>query len=137
MKENWIDEKIKEARQNEIDHGFYPEGTERNIAECLMLIVSELSEAMEADRKGRFADWLKYEEEWGAYWQEYGTEFKAEDKNHYFEMIIKDTFEDEIADTFIRLFGLCGYMKIDIVKHIEAKMAYNKTREFKHGGKKY
>jgi NTP pyrophosphatase (non-canonical NTP hydrolase) len=95
---------------------------ERNIPEMLMLIVSELSEALEAHRKGIFAksdmyDWC-YEEEYFPEW------FKSE---------VKDTFEDEIADTFIRLFDLCEYLNIDIEKHIEAKIEYNKTRGHKHG----
>jgi NTP pyrophosphatase (non-canonical NTP hydrolase) len=56
--------------------------------------------------------------------------------NKDFLINIKDTFEDEIADVFIRLFDLCGYMDIDIEKHIQAKMQYNKTRPYKHD-KKY
>lgn len=53
-----------------------------------------------------------------------------------FETDIKDTFEDEIADCFIRLFDLCGRYKIDIESHIKAKMKYNSLREKLHG-KKY
>ena len=50
-----------------------------------------------------------------------------------FENNSQDTFEDEIADSFIRLFDLCGGLGIDIEKHIELKLKYNSTREFKHG----
>ncbi|MGI5086022.1 hypothetical protein HF284_14060, partial [Treponema putidum] len=49
---------------------------------------------------------------------------------------IKDTFEVEIADAFIRLASLCGYLNIDIEKFINAKMEYNKLRKPLHG-KKY
>ncbi|MGI5086019.1 hypothetical protein HF284_14045, partial [Treponema putidum] len=49
---------------------------------------------------------------------------------------IKDTFEVEIADAFIRLASLCGYLNIDIEKFINVKMEYNKLREPLHG-KKY
>ncbi len=45
----------------------------------------------------------------------------------------KDTFEDEIADTIIRLCDLCGELNIDIEKQIAWKMEYNKKREHKHG----
>lgn len=53
-----------------------------------------------------------------------------------FGIHIKDTFEDEIADVFIRLFDFCGHRKIDIEKFIQLKMKYNESREKMHG-KKY
>jgi NTP pyrophosphatase (non-canonical NTP hydrolase) len=217
-----INELIKRAHDNAKDKGFYDCGecggrgyfgekksvkemhedsqfcvecngtgkADRNIGELLMLIVSELGEAMEAHRVGRFARWDDYE------WQ---LEKSGLNESESFKENIKDTFEDEIADVFIRLFDLCGYleieyefpydkivvatvifkieinvaeqlyhtckvicnatqsnnnmesaiihamqklynlchhMKIPIEKHILAKMAYNETREYKHG-KKY
>ena len=70
----------------------------RNTGELLMLIVTELSEAMEAHR----------------------TE---NDEN----------FREEIADTFIRLFDLCGGLGIDIEKEINKKCRKNKKRPYKHG----
>jgi NTP pyrophosphatase (non-canonical NTP hydrolase) len=74
----------------------------RNIGELLMLIVSELSEALEAHRKGIFVncdidDYIDFSKKYFIPW---------------FEKHIKDTFEDEIADVFIRLFDLCGYLEI-------------------------
>lgn len=85
------------------------------ISAKLMLIVSELGEALEALRKGNL----------------------TKNINNFtnFETEIKDTFEDEIADTIIRLLDLCGLLQIDIEKHIIAKMEYNKTRERLHGKK--
>jgi len=122
---------IKEAHDNAIEKGFYPEGENKNIGELLMLIVSELGEALEAHRCGRFIP----KELDTSYF--YNTFEKDGIKHSYmitfFEGYIKDTFEDEIADTFIRLFDLCEYLEIDIEKHITAKMAYNKTRAHKHG----
>jgi hypothetical protein len=44
-----------------------------------------------------------------------------------------ESVELEIADTFIRLFDLCGFYGIDIDSHVAAKMAYNTTRPPKHG----
>lgn len=41
----------------------------------------------------------------------------------------------ELADTVIRIFDLCGKMGLDLEGAIMAKMAYNKTRKHKHGGK--
>lgn len=117
------------------DKGFWD--SPRNTGELLMLIVSEAAEALEADRKGRRADLdnfaacmaLPVHEQ--AFVDPDLAKFKKA-----FEDNIKDTFEDEIADVFIRLFDLCGGMDIDINRHIKLKMQYNKTREKLHG-KKY
>jgi NTP pyrophosphatase (non-canonical NTP hydrolase) len=104
--------------------------SKENIGQSLMLIVSELSEALEAHRKSNFADKKKFDEMMMS-----GVVYE-----HYFENAfkdsIKDTFDDEIADTVIRCFSLCGALKIDIDWHIEQKLKYNETRSFKHG-KKY
>jgi len=106
---------------------------ESNIGQTLMLIVSEVAEAMEADRKSKHADirrcLFNCESQ-----QVHGDLLTFKDS---FEISIKDTFEDEIADIAIRLFDLCGAFKIDIEKHIDLKLKYNSLREYKHGGKKY
>jgi NTP pyrophosphatase (non-canonical NTP hydrolase) len=104
-----------------------------NIGQTLMLIVSELAEALEADRKGRNANPHFFEIDCNT-----GSDVVPfqERLKQSFESNIKDTFEDEIADTFIRLFDLCGGLGIDIDFHIEKKREYNATREHKHG-KKY
>lgn len=105
-----------------------------NLGQNLMLIVSELAEALEADRKGRYADFRTFLACTKA------NDILKEDMDEYlrseFEKNIKDTLEDEIADAMIRLFSLCGALKINIEKHIELKLQYNSGREFKHG-KKY
>lgn len=46
---------------------------------------------------------------------------------------VKDTLEDEMADSIIRALDMCGYLNIDIQAHVEAKMRYNSTRGYKHG----
>jgi NTP pyrophosphatase (non-canonical NTP hydrolase) len=53
--------------------------------------------------------------------------------SEHFEALIKDTVEDELADVIIRALDLCGHLGIDIEKHVELKMQYNKSREYKHG----
>lgn len=116
----------KEIHQNNKDKGFY-EG-KKNIGEMLCLIHSEISEALEADRKNLHAvnqEELFYVDNMEELEESY---FKSE-----FKASIKDTFEDEIADTMIRCLDLCGFLKIDIQKHIEAKLYFNKLREHKHG----
>lgn len=76
--------------------GFWDE--KRNTGEALMLVVTELAEAMEAHRQ-------------------------QDDAN----------FREELADTFIRLFDLCGGMDIDVESEILKKCEKNKLRPYKHG----
>lgn len=118
------------------------------IATNLMLIVSELSEAMEADRHNRHADTEAWNKETPTiihsiaddavlYRKPDGhltdKEYAQAMCKHAFEKHIKDTFEDEIADAFLRLMDLCGEYGIDIEWHIKTKAAYNQTRPIKHG----
>lgn len=117
--ENRLNELAKRIHQDNVERGFYDE--KRELGTLLMLIVSEVSEALEADRKGRHVNIHEI--------AEYANPNK-------FKEYIKDTFEDEIADTFIRLFDLVGYLNIDIESHINAKLDFNNTRGYKHG-KKY
>jgi NTP pyrophosphatase (non-canonical NTP hydrolase) len=97
-----IKELIKESHKNAVERGFYPEGEEKNIGELLMLIVSELGEALEAHRCGKFADWKEYNRSIKEFY------FTPEGS---FKKHIKDTFEDELADVFIRIFDLYGYLE--------------------------
>ena len=98
---------------------------ERNKGELLMLVTSELAEALEADRKGSYAtDSLL------------NSLFNVEDNDRFkedFERLVKDTFEDEVADAVIRLLDLCGGLGIDLGKHVELKLRYNSLRGKKHG----
>lgn len=73
------------------------------VSQKIALIMSECGEALEAMRK-----------------ENYG-------------LGAKDTFEDEIADVFIRLADLCGELGIDIEAQIEWKLNLNKSRPAKHG----
>ena len=82
----------------------------------LMLIVSELSEAMEGHRKGLMDDHLPH----------------------------RPMFEVEMADALIRLLDLAGATGIDLGGAYEEKMEYNRTRldhtneaRLAAGGKKY
>lgn len=86
---NELSREIYEANKAK---GFWDK--ERNFAEILMLVVSELGEAIEAHRKGRFSHIDEVVD---------GHEFTP-----LFSSLVKDTFEDEIADAFIRLLDMCG-----------------------------
>lgn len=78
----------------------------------LLLIISEVCEAMEADRKDLKAccDTLCQTDD---------TLFLTS-----FEDCIKHTFEDEMADIIIRVSDLCYEMNIDIELFIKLKYKY-------------
>lgn len=48
-----------------------------------------------------------------------------------------NNFEEELADVAIRLFDLCGYHEINLGQAIDKKMEKNRTRSYRHGGKKF
>jgi NTP pyrophosphatase (non-canonical NTP hydrolase) len=105
--------------------GFWDE--DRNIGELLMLVTSELSEALEAMRKERFT---VSDAKVNNLLRDSLTDLGFKEG---FEADVKDTFPDEIADAIIRLLDLCGGLEIDISKHVHLKLRYNKMRAHKHG----
>lgn len=96
----------------------------------LMLVVSELSEALEAVRKGRYCD----KESVQSLMNDFGGDFDNKFQK-IFENDVKDTFEDELADALIRILDICAFYEIDIDTHVSLKLQYNATREYKHGKK--
>lgn len=131
---------VEEVGQNAKDKGFWDR--DLNVGELLMLTVSEAGEAMESHRKGKFADVKSYynriEDIRNSFNESNSTKedlvYRMLDvEKSCFEKYVKDSFEDEIADTIIRLFDICARMDIDIESHIALKMNYNSKREKLHG----
>jgi len=111
--------------------------SKENIGQTLMLVNSELCEALEADRNDK-RDMLRVFNQDLAFAKLTSYDFDKGNENcdwikNRFETTIKDTFEDEISDAFIRLMDLVGGLGIDIDSHIELKRKYNSLREYKHG----
>jgi len=124
-----IQEISREIHQNNKDKGFWD--SERNVGEMLMLVTSELSEALEADREDKRANVEAFNRD------KLGTPFHEQALfKSSFEENIKNSFEDEIADAVIRLFDMAEGLGIDLEWHIRAKLDYNKLRPKMHG-KKY
>lgn len=85
----------KEAHDNAVKHGFWE--MQVSMMHCLMLIISEIGEMVEADRSGRRANYAKYNGNGGK----------------DFEALIKDTVEDEMADVVIRLGDFAGALHVE------------------------
>lgn len=95
-----VDGFVRRAYHTACEHGFHDE--EHSDEHWMMLVVSEIGEMMEADRKNRRAARNKME-------QVMSLDAAAKNSfDHYFELFIKDTLEDELADVCIRLFDFCG-----------------------------
>lgn len=102
------------AYQCAVAHGWH----EENLSDehFLCLVISELMEAVEADRKGRYANVGRYKAESDFYCH-------GAFSDTIFEQWIKDTVEDEFADACIRLLDLAGLRNVDLgeVTHDELK----------------
>ena len=105
------------SHQTAKNKGFRNLAEPRPITEDILLMHSELSEALEAYRSSEGIEWLHALEECES----------GEKPEGVFV---------ELADTLIRICETCYHYEIDFEKVIRLKMAYNRTRELKHGGKK-
>lgn len=92
------------------EHGFHEE--EFSDGHYLMLVISELSEAVEADRKGLYAKVPKDKE---------NTIFSPKTFHgdnvlfvYNFEEHVKDRVEDELADACIRLLDFAGLRNLNL-----------------------
>lgn len=104
------------AHEAALKNGWY-EGEQVSINTKLALIKSEAYEAFEAFRKGEYC---KYDtNSIFSLFDDYKLDFATE----RFKSLIKDTFEDEIADTVIRICDFCGWYGIELgeVKKLQTK----------------
>lgn len=93
-----------------IEKGWVRPGAQRLVGNMIANIHSEVSEAWEEYRGNRMS-----------------TEIVAGKP---------EGFPSEMADIIIRVLDTCTEFDIDIGREIELKMGYNRTRPWRHGGKK-
>lgn len=100
------------------EHGWWDE--ERNFGELLMLCVTELSEAMEEWRHGHTP-----------------SESYVTGESHVVTGFEKpEGVPSELADVLIRIADMAQHYGISLTDAVLRKMEYNKTREYRHGGKR-
>ncbi|TWP31904.1 hypothetical protein ETU08_00145 [Apibacter muscae] len=112
-----LNKKAKEIYQDNIEKGFHDK--KYSIQHMAMLVITELSEAVEAFRKNKWSDVDYYKQ-------------IAEKNNEFdstlFSMYIKDTVEDELADTYIRLLDLAGLKRLELT--IDSNTSWKLVSEY-------
>jgi NTP pyrophosphatase (non-canonical NTP hydrolase) len=93
--------------------GFHSKGEQVTVGDRLMLMVTEIAEAMEDFRSGMAPQQTHYD---GASRKPCGIPF-------------------ELADVVIRIGDFCGLYDIDLDKAVQEKIEYNSKRPYMHGGK--
>lgn len=110
-----IQDLVREAHQNALQHGWWDD--DRSVGECIALMHSELSEALEEYRNGYSVTDVRFEKDKEGYDKPEGVVI-------------------ELADVVIRIADFCGRHSLDLATAISMKMEYNKLRPYKHGGKR-
>lgn len=108
-----------EAYQIAKEHGWHDK--EYSDSHWLMLLITEIAEAVQADRKNLHADIAKFKE-----WQGNSLPLSEETRirrfKEDFEAFIKNSVEDELSDVVIRCLDLSGMRKFDLDEEVETLM---------------
>lgn len=97
---------IARAYKTACEHGFHDK--KLSVEHMMMLVLSEIGEAVEADRRNLHANL-------------HGFEIcKDLTYNDRFKNYVKDSVNDEMADVAIRLFDLCGTLNITPTDRFES-----------------
>lgn len=129
----------REVAQCERDHGWLndPETGEkidRNWAEAICLMHSELSEALESVRNSEPLLWYEYPNSITA---NMPTMEMASDQSSGTVTVVgkPQGVASELADTIIRILAFAEDKGIPVVRAVLEKHNYNLTRPYRHGGK--
>lgn len=112
-----IEDVQKESYEVAASKGWWDEGHQKSFLEALFLIMSEATEAGEEYRNGH----------------RYTDIYYVKDQDGYLK---PEGIPIELADVLIRLGDTCEFFGVDLAQAYEAKMAYNRTRPYRHGNKK-
>ena len=114
MNYNELKEKV---HSNAVNHGFWKE--RRSNEHCLMLVITEVAELVEADRNGKIAnvEWFKRKMQNSRICQGLDPDISKERGYEVaYNETIKGTPEEEFADIAIRLLDLAGALGVDFDK---------------------
>lgn len=106
---SWMNDLSDDIHQTAKSKGWWAEN--QNIPEKLMMIVTEVIEAVGEYRNGNAL------------------------RTRYTEGNKPEGMPSELADIIICTLDLASYLEIDIAHHVREKHAYNKTRPHRHGEK--
>lgn len=90
----------KRAHQNAVNHGFWSE--KHSNEHCLMLVITEIAEMVEADRRNHYAPKSLLNIDLADY-----SKYRVD---------VMGSVEEELADVAIRLFDLAGALGIEFEK---------------------
>ena len=107
---------MEEVHETAVAHGWWDTEEDCNVPTKIALIHSELSEALEEFRDSKF----------DMYYVPVGDEGESKPEG----------MSVELADAIIRILDLCAEYDIDIVGALKEKANYNRTRPFRHGGRR-
>lgn len=138
-----IDSLIVEAYHTAKDKGWHDPGMEKSVGDDIALMHSELSEALEDFRNGKGVKEVYFECQCIEDNEQCGTDIVSrtlstkELLGRKFKGMPKPCgLPTELADVLIRIGDFCGKHGIDLESAVRAKLAYNKSRPHRHGGKK-
>ena len=125
-----VNDYAREVHENAVAHGWW-DGGERSFPEIAALIHSEVSEALEEYREGKplIYGCCGFN---GAYCERSENCDKRETEGS----CKPEGLAVELCDAVIRIFDYLAYLGVDIEAILVAKHEYNKSREYRHGGKR-
>lgn len=95
--------------QNAVNKGFWE--NPMTVRRAWLLIITELIESYEAYRSNKFASNFQGIQAWQFLSSKFLNAVDEPQNLVVFEKVLKDTFDDEIADVIIRVLDFCGFYK--------------------------
>lgn len=133
-------EMAEEIYEVNVTNGWYKE--DRSIGDDIALLHSEVSEMFEAWRDTGLSDQTDGDEHCGrcgigrAEHDVYFASTSTARDAHDFALPKPEGWGSECADVLIRLLDTCRRTGVDLNYEYERKLAYNRTRGWRHGGKR-